>query len=92
MTTVNGAPYTCLQGGVIFKKFKIIQPQGQSRRPGGTGWAEADDSNVIACPTHCTGTASTAPPGDRAALHCHWIAIATQQLGRVPFSPRGPLI
>ena len=28
---------------------------------------------------------------DRGALHCHWNAIASQQLGHVPFSPRGSL-
>ena len=32
---------------------------------------------------------STGPPGDRGALQCHWNANATQQLGHVPFSPRG---
>ena len=29
---------------------------------------------------------------DRVALHCHWNTIATQQLGHIPFSPRGLLL
>ena len=31
------------------------------------------------------------PPGDRGALHCHWITIATQLIGVVPFQVRSIL-